>query len=158
MSKSVPAGFFSQASGPSALIDAHGNFENDRSNYSAEIYRNQLINLNASRYIGYAIYIRGGTALISDNQISGHFANPITLTNYRSWKSDARHPAAGSVLVNGQTYYPNVLSYSEARRYDSVRDTHLQGNSYNGQALGATVLERGLEREHIQLGRDYFEH
>lgn len=155
-----------------ALVDGHGNFENDRSQYSLEVYSNLLVN-RGSGYIGYGVYIRGGTALIAGNRLEGNFSAPICLTNYRSWKSDARYPPAETYTdpVDGKTYSPNVITWEDARNLsDSIRETWVWGNTLRGRTglpsggtkavdgeVGVTVLPRGHDDDHIRAERDYFE-
>jgi hypothetical protein len=160
-----------------ALVDAHGNFENDRSNYSAEVYNNILNNLHTSQYISYGIYIRGGKAIICDNVLNGRFSYPVTLTNYRSWTSSLQYPSAGAYVDpdDGRTYNPNITTWVNARSLsDSIRDTYCWNNRLTGRmidpadpagnsmavnnaAVDVSVLKRGYDNLHITLGTDYYQ-
>lgn len=159
-----------------ALIDAHGNFEDGRSNYSAEIYNNTLENIHKTTYIAYGIYIRGGKALIFDNQLIGRFSYPIIFTNYRSWKSNTQYPSSGEYIDpdDGKAYYPNITDYNEAlSSSDLISESYcwnntllgrmsnpldLDGNTIavNQEIISAQVLKRGYDNDHIQENRNYF--
>ncbi|HOV14956.1 MAG TPA: glycosyl hydrolase family 28-related protein, partial [Spirochaetota bacterium] len=142
-----------------ALVDAHGNFENDRSNYLSEIYNNSLENIHPTIWNAYAIYIRGGLAVISDNIIKGKFSYAINLTNYRSWNSSKRYPPGpcSPVVVDNKTYYPNVCTYNEAKQYDLVQNVYSWNNLLNDKIELIKIINRGFDKDHIQKDRDYFE-
>lgn len=118
-------------------VDAHGNYFNDRSTYSFEIYNNDL---NFERpYHSYGIYLRGGRGVVFNNEMntsgSGSLSFPICLANYRSFNDPyASYPAP-----------------------DQINNVYIWNNTYNGSPVGGSVQDRGVEQDHIQLGRDYFE-
>lgn len=147
-----------------ALIDFHGNYENDRGTYSFEVYDNEIY-LPGTTYIAYGIYARSGKGVIYDNIFkslsANRMTNPIILTNYRSWTSNVTHPAVCSETVGGTVYNCNVHTYEDALLYDSIREAYIWNNRYynasvSPTAIGAVVLARGHDQDHIQEDRDYF--
>lgn len=144
-----------------ALIDFHGNFENDRGTYSFEVYDNEVDCPN-DIYISYGVYARSGKGVIYNNTFKTNYSNrlvyPVCLTNYRSWSTNYQHDANPDCVAHGLN--ANVHTYEDARLYDSVRDVYIWDNVYlnNGvsEPVVGEVIARGHDQDHIQVGRDYF--
>ena len=121
-----------------SLIDAHGNFFADRGTYSVEIYEN-ILNTDRS---WYGMNIRGGKGVIFNNSFSGDSPNPIVFASYRSF-------------VESDT---TVCGYTECDYpvKDQINNFYVWNNTLNGDFIGVSMQNRGLEAEHIQQDRDYF--
>lgn len=118
-----------------APIDAHGNFEYGRGSRSYEIYGNTV----NSGHSYQGIYIRGGTGVIFNNKLSGDFTYPIVLENYRSFQK-----SGSGYLCNS---YPCI---------DQISQLYIWNNTLSGKLIEPFIHNRGLTRQHIRLGRDYF--
>ncbi len=121
----------------STPIDAHGNFEYGRGSRSYEIYDNTV-------YSGHSfqgIYIRGGTGVIFDNNLSGDYTYPLVLEDYRSFNK------------NGSSYYCDSYPC-----IDQIHELYIWNNHISGKLITAFIQNRGLTRNHIQEGRDFFLH
>lgn len=119
----------------STPIDAHGNFEYDRGSRSYEIYKNTV----HSGHSFQGIFIRGGTGVIFDNNLSGDFTYPLVLEDYRSFNK------------NGSSYY--CESYP---CIDQIHELYIWNNYFSGKLITPFIQNRGLTREHIKEGRDFF--
>jgi hypothetical protein len=123
-------------------IDTHGNYYNDRSGYSSEIYENTLL----SEESWYGIYMRGGKGVIFNNTFSGLFYMPICFAN------------DGSFLpTSGPPYHDDTYP-----AIDQINSFYVWDNKLNTLLIsdGTPVLfvqNRGKEREHIQKNRDYLD-
>lgn len=144
-----------------ALIDFHGNFENDRGTYSFEVYNNTIY-CPSSVYISYGVYCRSGKGVIYNNTFQTLYANrlvyPVCLTNYRSWSVNYQHFANPDCVAHGLN--ANVHTYEDARLYDSVRDVYCWNNTYRNvnviENVVVEVIDRGHDQLHIQENRDYY--
>lgn len=119
-------------------VDGHGNYFDDRGIRSFEVYDNTLS--SDSSYQGF--YMRGGAGVIFGNTMTGSYYHPMIFTNYRSWETDAP----------GSCGY-DACSYPAP---DQLHDVYVWNNTYNGATVTPWVTDRGLDRTHIQQGRDYF--
>jgi hypothetical protein len=122
-------------------VDTHGNFFNERSGFSSEIYGNYLY----SEQSFYGIYIRGGRGVIFDNVLEGNYDLPICLANYRSFDTP-----------KGESSGPCGYSACSYPAPDQINNYFIWDNTYQGSTASVTVQDRGLEQDHIQLNRDYY--
>jgi len=107
-------------------VDAHGNKFFGRGSRTYEIYGNKIN--SGHSYMG--MYIRGGTGVIYDNQFSGDFTRPVTLT--MESKNNGAYPAQ-----------------------DQIKDLYLWNNKVNGQDITPHMPE-GKPREFVKENRDFF--
>ncbi len=163
------------------FVDAHGNYEQDRSNYSAEIYDNEFV----SRYsVYYGLYIRGGTGVIFNNTFSGLVISlPINFTDYRSFYTKAQF---AQQYPGGHVLYPNWTDLADEVGVNHCPDLTQPQNDYcdnvypapdqvynfyvwNNFMNGVELLDRGITNDpffvrrnkgldyyHIQRDRDFF--
>lgn len=132
---------FSARARNAAPVDTHGNYYNDRSGYSSEIYENTFVSENSF----YGIYMRGGSGVIWNNTLSGLYYQPICLGNDGSFL-----PRTGPPYHDDN--YPAI---------DQINHFYIWNNTYNNVPITdgtpkLYVQNRGKEREHIQINRDYF--
>jgi hypothetical protein len=125
--------------------DAHGNTQWGRGTFSVEIYENTL----SSTDTYYGIYIRGGTGVIFNNTLTGVFHLPIVFTDYNSFMYTDTTTLCGFVACD----YPAP---------DQVNNFYIWNNTLNGSIIADStpapyVINRGLDRTHIQKNRDYFD-
>lgn len=107
-------------------VDAHGNKFFGRGSRTYEIYGNKIN--SGHSYMG--MYIRGGTGVIYDNQFTGDFTRPLTLT--MESKNNGAYPAQ-----------------------DQIKDLYLWNNKVNGQQITPHMPE-GKPREFVKENRDFF--
>jgi hypothetical protein len=107
-------------------VDAHGNKFFGRGSRTYEIYGNKINSEHS--YMG--MYIRGGTGVIYDNELTGDFSRPVTLT--MESKSNSSYPAQ-----------------------DQIKDLYIWNNRVNGKNATPFVTE-GKARECVKENRDYF--
>jgi hypothetical protein len=159
--------------------DAHGNFDitGSRGSYSVEIYNNSFT-INSTTYYGF--YMRGGRGVIFNNTIEGTVTVPLCFAEYRSFMTKTEY----GTKYPGRKLYPHwdeladEIAFSSANPTldpaidycdnvypapDQINNFYVWNNTYNGAALTDDtpkpyVQDRGLERAHIQKGRDYFEY
>ena len=122
-------------------IEVHGNYYYGRGSVSFEIYNNTI----NSGHSFMGMYIRGGTGVIFNNTFLNDFTYPIVFANYQSFTSGTNHP-------------PGPCGYACCTYPcpDQINQAYVWDNTYGGSPVDVFVRDRGLERDHIQEGRDYF--
>lgn len=129
-------------------IDTHGNYYNERSGFSSEIYHNTL----SSGFSSYGIYMRGGRGVIFNNMLTGSYVYPICFTNDGSYILND-----GTLLYEGQSFDPANIHDPTYPAIDQINYFYVWGNTCNGSPATVQVRNRGLDPVHIQRNRDFFE-
>ncbi len=124
-------------------IDTHGNYYNERSGYSSEIYNNTL----HSEESYYGIYMRGGKGVIFNNTFTGKYYMPVCFANDGSYLPQTGPPYHDDT-------YPAI---------DQINSFYVWDNVCNNIPVtdgipAFYVQNRGKEREHIQKDRDYYDY
>jgi hypothetical protein len=140
-----------QSSRNYVFIDCHGNplwnNQNARGAYSTEVYNNTITATQSY----YAAYLRGGKGVFFNNTFSGQINRPITFADYNSFNINDYTDKTSSAI--------KCLNYPA---FDQINNFYVWGNTLNGNPLHDNspqpyVQDRGLERDHLQLNRDYFD-
>jgi hypothetical protein len=156
------------------LCDAHGNYDitGSRGSYSLEIYDNTF-NVNTNLY--NAFFLRGGRGVVYNNTINGNISVVINLYDYRSANTKTQYLTKypGRKLFPHWDELPDELQYSTDHPNllpdidycdnvypapDQINNLYIWNNIFNGSQISPTVRDVGLNKDHIQKDRDYFEY
>jgi hypothetical protein len=124
------------------ILDMHGNQDpvtpaynpgGSRGTMCSEVYENTVIANRTNRFV----YLRGGTAIIFNNTITGgDYVQEI-----------------GLIDEDGPSRFNYVSSYPG---YDIIKDTYIWNNVYNGSLIIPALDSPATDAAFIQKGRDYF--
>jgi hypothetical protein len=134
-----------------ALLTVAGKLDANKGNYSIEIYNNTFTADTVNQ--AYFMYLRGGKGVVYNNTFiaTGSVDTPICLGNKESFNpNDITDRTSAAILCKT---YPAPYQ---------INNFYLWNNTLNGAGLSDNVpkpyvQDRGLERDHIQLNRDYFD-
>jgi hypothetical protein len=144
------------------LICVHGSYGYGRGGYSAEIYDNNF----DGNGVYYGLFIRGGRGVLYNNAITGKVDLPICFAEYRSFVTKEKYLQD----FPNTPLHPNWTELddekSELTGYcdnhypapDQINNFYVWNNKFNGDPVGVSVRDIGVQKEHIQPNRDYFEY
>jgi hypothetical protein len=145
-----------QANMMGSVVDAHGNYNNDRGSFSFEVYENTIKSAHSYR----AFNFRGGSGVVFNNHLTGEFTYQLNFLEYKAFNPPAK-PSHGNQCEHGYCAMacPDHTSPVPPIAPDQINNVYIWGNTYNGSesAFLINVDDVGHNRYCIQKDRDYFD-
>jgi len=137
----------SENSIPGITVHGSQNPITDLGTFSAEIYNNVINQTSAC----YGIYIFGGRGVVFNNTMTGSIIMPICFSDYNSFNAND-YSDKTSDAIKCKTY----PAFHQINNYYAWNNTCAGNLVTDGNPL-PYVQDRGLDRDHIQKDRDYFD-